>query len=75
MGKEPIPFVKGEKHLGVYLSESKSHILEHWKKRVQSGRAIVYTTQGLGSYKFPLNPLTSCKNISTSLYPYIIAWH
>ena len=61
MGNELIPAVKGEKHLGVYLSESNKDITNYWEKRVDSCKAIVYTTQGLGNHIIPVNPIISSK--------------
>ena len=63
LGNEIIPIVNGEKHLGVYLSESTPDINKVWDKiHIKSCESICYTTQGLSSHRIPVNPLIRRKN-------------
>ena len=58
LGNKQIPVKPGDKHLGTFLSENKAETHKYWLSHIKSC-SMCYTTQGLGSNKFPISPVTS----------------
>lgn len=60
MGGYEIPIVNGTKHLGTWLS-SDSKDIDFIENRISAARRISYAFMGLGSHKYPVDPLSSSK--------------